>query len=102
MSMNYVPARASVVPLGLAAAVMLVSLSFSAPGVQTPGLQPDPPRIEIPGDADRTAAQNLYPDAPDGVDPITTGPVSQELRDRRKAARCDDARWPAIPVACYP
>ena len=100
--MNHISARTRFVPLGLAASVMLVSLSFSAPGVQTRGVQPYPPGSEIPVDPDRTAAQNLYPDAPDGVDPITTGPVSQELRDRRKAARCDDARWPNIPVACYP
>lgn len=100
--MNQISARIGFVPLGLAAAVMLVSLSFSAPGVQTPDGQPYPPRIEAEGDPDRTAAQNLYPDAPDGVDPITTGPVSQELRDRRRAARCDDARWPEIPIACYP
>lgn len=100
--MHHIFARARFIPLGLAAAVMLVSLSFSAPGVQVPGVQPYPPRVDVPGGPDRTAAQNLYPDAPDGVDPITTGPVSQELRDRRKAARCDDARWPNVPVACYP
>jgi hypothetical protein len=100
--MNHISARTRFVPLGLAAAVMLVSLSFSAPAAQTPSAQPYPPRIEIPGDADRTAAQNLYPHAPDGVDPITTGPVSQELRDRRRVARCDEAKWPDIPVDCYP
>ena len=47
-------------------------------------------------------AEERYDDAPFGVDPIVTGPVSKEFRERRLAAGCDSARWPNIPIACYP
>jgi len=49
-----------------------------------------------------TPAALMFPDAPDGVDPFVTGPVSAEFRARQQAAGCEAAVWPNVPVACYP
>ena len=49
-----------------------------------------------------TAAQELFPDAPDGVDPVVTGPVSATLHKRQHQAGCAEAVWPNVPLACYP
>ncbi len=49
-----------------------------------------------------TAAQELFADAPDGVDHMVTGPVSSAFRDRQRDAGCADAVWPNVPVACFP
>ncbi|MVA96588.1 hypothetical protein GN330_04910 [Nitratireductor sp. CAU 1489] len=35
------------------------------------------------------------------VDPIVTGPVSDDFKRRRAALGCDDAVWPDIPKACF-
>ncbi|MDX8525184.1 hypothetical protein RFM68_11745 [Mesorhizobium sp. MSK_1335] len=47
-------------------------------------------------------AQQMFADAPDGVDPVVTGPVSAAFKQRQKDANCDNAVWPNIPRACYP
>ena len=47
-------------------------------------------------------AQQLFADAPDGVDPVVTGPVSAAFKQRQQAANCDSAVWPKIPTVCYP
>jgi len=49
-----------------------------------------------------TAAERLFPDAPDGADPVVTGPVSAAFRQRQVAAGCDQAVWPEVPAECYP
>jgi hypothetical protein len=51
---------------------------------------------------DVRTAQQMFADAPDGVDPIVTGPVSAAFKQRQKDANCDTAVWPNIPRACYP
>lgn len=51
---------------------------------------------------DAKTAQQMFADAPDGVDPIVTGPVSAAFKQRQKAANCDTAVWPNIPATCYP
>jgi hypothetical protein len=51
---------------------------------------------------DGRSAQQMFADAPDGVDPIVTGPVSASFKQRQKDANCDTAVWPNIPRACYP
>lgn len=51
---------------------------------------------------DAKTAQQMFADAPDGVDPIVTGPVSAAFKQRQKAANCDSAVWPNIPAVCYP
>jgi hypothetical protein len=48
------------------------------------------------------SAEALFPDAPDGVDPMVTGPVSAEFRARQQQLGCERAEWPDIPAACYP
>lgn len=57
-------------------------------------------RPALPSDT-RTAEQ-LFADAPDGVDPVVTGPVSTAFKQRQEAANCDRAVWPNIPTVCYP
>ncbi len=44
----------------------------------------------------------LFPDAPHGVDPVVTGPVSDEFRRQQEAAGCEKAVWPDIPAICFP
>jgi hypothetical protein len=51
---------------------------------------------------DARTAQQMFADAPDGVDPIVTGPVSASFKQRQKDANCDTAVWPKIPATCYP
>ncbi len=51
---------------------------------------------------DARTAQQMFAEAPDGVDPIVTGPVSATFKQRQKAANCDTAVWPKIPATCYP
>jgi hypothetical protein len=57
-------------------------------------------RPALPSDT-RTAEQ-LFADAPDGVDPVVTGPVSAAFKQRQEGANCDSAVWPQIPTICYP
>lgn len=47
-------------------------------------------------------AEQLFADAPYGVDPVVTGPVSASFKQRQQAAGCDSAVWPKIPMVCYP
>ncbi|UVC16585.1 hypothetical protein [Mesorhizobium onobrychidis] len=52
--------------------------------------------------SDTRSAEQLFADAPDGVDPVVTGPVSAAFKQRQEAANCDSAIWPQIPTVCYP
>ena len=54
----------------------------------------------IPPDAQ--TAEQMFAGAPDGVDPVVTGPVSAAFKQRQKDAGCDSAVWPKIPTVCYP
>ena len=47
-------------------------------------------------------AEQIFADAPDGVDPVVTGPVSAAFKQRQASAGCDSAVWPNIPTVCYP
>lgn len=47
-------------------------------------------------------AEQMFADAPDGVDPVVTGPVSTAFRQLQAVAGCDKAVWPNIPARCYP
>ncbi len=49
-----------------------------------------------------TEAELLFADTPDGVDPVVTGPVSASFRRTQRDAGCATARWPDIPLSCYP
>lgn len=46
--------------------------------------------------------EQMFADAPDGVDPVVTGPVSTAFKQQQAAAGCDKAVWPNIPASCYP
>jgi hypothetical protein len=43
-----------------------------------------------------------FADAPDGVDPFVTGPVSTAFRQRQQVLDCENAAWPNIPAVCFP
>lgn len=47
-------------------------------------------------------ASEIFADAPYGVDPVVTGPVSAQFRERRQHLGCDTATWPNVPRGCYP
>jgi hypothetical protein len=57
-------------------------------------------RPALPSEAQ--SAEQIFADAPDGVDPMVTGPVSASFKQRQDAANCDSAVWPNIPMVCYP
>ena len=82
-------------------AFALSGFVWSAESAQRPDDQTTRQALESaePGD---TAAKRLFADAPDGVDPMVTGPVSQDFREKQRSARCAEAVWPDIPVVCYP
>ena len=87
----------------LAAAVLLgLSCAIIPASGAAPTAKPDA-HIALQGDAadvDRLAER--FDDAPYGVDPVVTGPVSTAFRQRQKAARCAEANWPNVPQACFP
>ncbi|RWX67878.1 hypothetical protein EN780_10900 [Mesorhizobium sp. M4B.F.Ca.ET.089.01.1.1] len=51
---------------------------------------------------DTQTAEQMFADAPDGVDPVVTGPVSAAFKQRQQDAGCDSAVRPKIPATCYP
>lgn len=78
---------------------LFVAVALASGGAQsatTPGMALDG------GQAVVTEAAEIFADAPDGVDPIVTGPVSAAFRHRQADAGCDKAVWPNIPTVCYP
>jgi hypothetical protein len=77
---------------GLALAAVAVMLAAS--GARSAATQDKRPPV--------TEAEQLFPDAPYGVDPMPTGPVSAAFKARQAEAGCKDAVWPAVPAACYP
>jgi hypothetical protein len=74
-----------------AAALMMTPVSARTPVEDAPlGWQPDP------------EPEELFADAEFGVDPMVTGPVTQEFRALQARLGCLEAKWPNIPAACYP
>lgn len=59
-------------------------------------------QVEGPALKAPTAAEEVFSDAPYGVDPVVTGPTSASFRSKQAENGCDKAVWPDIPVACYP
>jgi hypothetical protein len=49
-----------------------------------------------------TAAEEAFPDADYGVDPMVTGPTSASFKREQAKAGCGKAVWPDVPLACYP
>jgi hypothetical protein len=84
-------------PLSLAGVAVAVGLATG--GAQSAATRIAP--LSHQGTAVPDAAQ-LFADAPDGVDPVVTGPVSASFRQQQAEAGCDKAVWPNIPASCYP
>lgn len=78
--------------LGLAVSVTLASVGAQSAATGTPS----------PVVVTTTQAEEMFDDAPYGVDPMVTGPVSAAFKQQQQAAGCDTAVWPNIPAACYP
>ena len=49
-----------------------------------------------------SAAEEAFPDAPFGVDPVVTGPSTASFKKRQQAFNCGKAVWPNVPLGCYP
>jgi len=103
-SMMKTLSRSAALPLMLAGAALAVGLSAyglvpvtDAVAAAAVRAETAPAQIALP-----TEAQAMFADAPDGVDPTVTGPVSASFRAMREALNCDEAVWPNIPAACYP
>ena len=61
------------------------------------------PVLEAPvEDVSLSEAEEMFSDAAFGVDPMVTGPVSDEFQQRQRDLGCAEAKWPNIPAACYP
>ncbi|MFI0845095.1 hypothetical protein [Mesorhizobium sp. IMUNJ 23232] len=83
-----------------AAAITAGSASPSGSDIPVAPLQEDFGNVDAsPDSADVT---QRFADAPYGVDPVVTGPVSTAFKQQREAANCDNAVWPNVPAACYP
>ena len=92
------PVRLAALAAGSAAIVAAFALTASG----AYGPQPQDARGLALAEYREVPAALMFPDAPDGVDAIVTGPVSAEFRARQKAAGCETAQWPNVPVVCYP
>lgn len=83
-----------------AAAVVVLSTGNASPN------RSDDARIPLAATEEKLPEEKLaaarFQDAPYGVDPVVTGPVSTAFEKRREAAGCDQAEWPHIPSVCYP
>jgi hypothetical protein len=77
----------------VAALALLAASTWAAPFSETDASPERPLPVE---------SASLFPDAPDGVDPVVTGPVSAGFRKTQEAFACDRAIWPNVPAACYP
>lgn len=90
---------ASLSRLFLPLAGVLVTVALATGGAQSAATRIAP----LHGDATAMPdAAAMFADAPDGVDPVVTGPVSASFRQQQAEAGCDKAVWPKIPAACYP
>ena len=88
----------------VAAAILSAGIAFSAMGARgiadTPSARAAIAAEVLPVAV--TEAEMMFPDAPDGVDPIVTGPRSAQFRSQQQALDCDRAVWPNVPAGCYP
>ncbi len=92
-------AAAATICMTVALATLLVSPGNAAPVESRNSLA-----VEQRSASDRDAAelQERFAGAPDGVDPIVTGPVSVAFKEKRALLDCANAVWPRVPAACYP
>ncbi|MFC3207257.1 hypothetical protein [Aquamicrobium soli] len=90
---------ASLSRLFLPLAGVLVTVALATGGAQSAATRIAPLHGDVAAMPDAAA---MFADAPDGVDPVVTGPVSASFRQQQAEAGCDKAVWPKIPAACYP
>jgi hypothetical protein len=89
--------------LALGAFAAAISASSAAP--RLPRANAVSPEITTGIAAEKAIPQDVarrFEDAPYGVDPMVTGPVSTAFRQTQRAAGCDSAVWPNISAVCYP
>lgn len=92
--------RAGILAFGLAGALMAPAATSSASVTDAPGLALA--RQAAPVEDAAGQPEQRFADAPYGVDPVVTGPVSESFKQRRAALGCDQADWPTAPAGCYP
>lgn len=80
----------------MAAAMMMTPVSARTPSMPLPDFERP---VAVQPDADPEEAML---DTEFGVDPMVTGPVSDEFRARQARLGCLEAKWPNVPAACYP
>lgn len=81
--------------LRLIAVASLLGASLLTPvAARTPSFEPTQVAV--------TPAEEMFEDASFGVDPMVTGPVSEDFKRTQAEFGCADAVWPNIPTACYP
>ncbi len=86
---------------GIVALSSLITGFALALGISVQG---EPTRLAELGEqpAITTSAEEMFPDAAYGVDPVVTGPVSASFKEKQALLRCADAEWPNVPAGCYP
>lgn len=99
--------QAAMVKLAAVATVcMTVALAtlVVSPGNAAPVEGGDRLATQQRASSDRDAAelQERFAGAPDGVDPVVTGPVSVAFKQKRALLNCAEAVWPRVPAGCYP
>ncbi len=82
--------------IGFSLSLTVIAVMLAVGGARSAATHGDQPRVAA------TEAEQLFPDAPYGVDPMVTGPVSASFETRQAEVGCKDAVWPDIPAACYP
>jgi hypothetical protein len=87
LSSLFVPLAGAIVAVGLATGAQSAATQLAPLGGQ---------QVAV------TQAMQMFPDAPDGVDPVVTGPVSASFKQTQAEIGCDKAVWPNVPAICYP
>jgi hypothetical protein len=87
----------------------IVALCLSSAAISSSGSDPSRPdgtpvsaAFQQQDGSAAGADSQSFDDAPYGVDPIVTGPVSAAFKNRQQALHCAEAAWPNIPAGCYP
>jgi hypothetical protein len=79
----------------LAITAIAAAFAFTPVAARSPVPEAPAEKISLP-------AEEIFSDAAFGVDPVVTGPVSDEFRQRQRNLGCAEAKWPHIPVGCFP
>lgn len=83
--------------LPLAGVALTIALATGVAQSAATRVAPDLPRPAV-----ATDAEQMFSDAPDGVDSMVTGPTSAAFRQTQADLGCAKRVWPDVPTACYP